>query len=73
MCYVFVLYTGSEPLLPDYMDVDEGPHEQNKEVLSEGAKLDNVPESIDEYYGPQPKYDYTRKGIPLLDSIIELS
>ena len=55
------------------MDVDEGPHEQNKEVLSEGAKLDNVPESIDEYYGPQPKYDYTRKGIPLLDSIIELS
>ena len=39
VCYVFVLYTISEPLLPAYMDVDEGPHAQNKEVLSEGAQI----------------------------------
>ena len=33
--------------------------------------MGTVPESIDEYYGPQPKYDYTWKGIPLLDSFIQ--
>ena len=31
--------------------------------------MGTVPESIDEYYGPQPKYDYTWKGLPILDSI----
>ena len=25
--------------------------------------MGTVPKSIDEYYGPQPKYDYTWKGI----------
>ena len=33
--------------------------------------MGTVPESIDEYYGPQPKYDYTWKGITLLDSFIQ--
>ena len=32
--------------------------------------MGTVPESIDEYYGPQPKYDYVWKGMPILDSII---
>ena len=27
--------------------------------------MGTVPESIDEYYGPQPKYDYTWKGIKI--------
>ena len=28
--------------------------------------MGTVPESSDEYYGPQPKYDYTWKGIHFL-------
>ena len=28
--------------------------------------MGTVPASVEEYYGPQPKYDYTWKGIPFL-------
>ena len=29
--------------------------------------MGTVPESIEDYYGPQPNYDYTWKGIPIFD------